>query len=110
LGRDENTVQNKPEGVPRSGARFTVNLRVKVFPSVETEERVRHEKSFEGELQNLSSGGACVITGQPLRAFEVLKITFPISNIVSTPGTLAEVRWSNVLPEGKYMSGLRFLL
>jgi hypothetical protein len=67
----------------------------------------------EGMVMNVSSGGACIVTDFPLPLSDVLKVAFPIqshiSDFISTPRTLAEVRWTFVFPDHRYVSGLRFL-
>ncbi|HET6370745.1 MAG TPA: hypothetical protein VFG95_06080, partial [Nitrospiria bacterium] len=70
--------------------------------------------SFEGTIQNIGNGGACIETSSPLSISEVLKIAFPIqssiSSFISTPRTLAEVKWTHPVPGDRFISGLRFLL
>jgi hypothetical protein len=76
-----------------------------VGPSTENQQ----QPGNDGVLQNISSGGACILTEDPLKVAEVLRISFPAQKIF-TPRTVVEVRWTHRLPEGKFVAGLRFLL
>ncbi len=115
-------VENKEE-TPR-GARFSVNLAVTCFPSTvsagptygsvdpKTGQEIQGA-GREGIVKDVSSGGACIITDFPLSLSEVLKVAFPIqssiSDFISSPRTLAEVRWTYLSPDNQYVSGLHFL-
>jgi hypothetical protein len=100
------------------GARFSVNFTVECYPSSDRDQNETEEQapgaSFEGQVRNISSGGACLITAQPLKVNEILKVSFPIqssiSDFISTPRTLVEVRWTESADKARYLSGLRFLL
>jgi hypothetical protein len=99
----------KSQELPRASARFSSNLRVEFQHAVGPGTEEALQTGIEGVLQNISSGGACILTKGPLKVAEVLKISFPVQKII-TPRTLAEVRWTQHLPEGKFVAGLRFLL
>lgn len=103
-------MQNKPQERPRGSARFSITLSVECYPSISPHSTSARKGNFEGVLQNISNGGACMVTAQPLKIAEVLKVSFPIQHFVSTPRTLAEVKWTRSMPEGRFVSGLRFLL
>jgi len=99
----------------RRGARFAVNLTGNCFPSAdEASDEKNQIIGIEGEVKDISSRGACIVTEFPLMISEVLKVAFPIqgsiSNYISTPRTLAEVRWTQPAPDNKFISGFRFLL
>jgi hypothetical protein len=102
----------KEEETPR-GARFSVNLAVTCFPSTGLAGEEIQGAGREGIVKDVSSGGACIITDFPLSLSEVLKVAFPIqssiSDFISTPRTLAEVRWTYLSPDHQYVSGLHFL-
>lgn len=95
--------------LPRSSARFSSNLRVEFHRAIGPSSENPEQMGFDGVLQNISSGGACIMTTRPIKAAEVLKISFPVQKFFA-PRTLAEVRWAHRLPEGKFVAGLRFLL
>ncbi|HTN42214.1 MAG TPA: PilZ domain-containing protein [Nitrospiria bacterium] len=99
----------KSQELPRASARFSSNLRVEFHRAVGSSTENQKQPGLDGVLQNISSGGACIMTTDPLKVAEVLKISFPVQQIF-TPRTLAEVRWTHPLPEGKFAAGLRFLL
>lgn len=98
----------------RRGARFSVNLTGNCYPVPKNEGAKKEDKRCEGSVKDISSRGACIITSFPLKISEVLKVAFPIqgsiSNYISTPRTLAEVRWTQPAPGNKFISGFRFLL
>jgi PilZ domain-containing protein len=103
---------------PLRGARFSVSLAVECYPSAgsgEPELSIPSKpQSFEGEIKNISSRGACLITTQPLKVNEVLKVSFPIhssiSSFISSPRTLVEVKWTKPSDKDKFITGLLFLL
>lgn len=115
------------EETPR-GARFSVNLRVKCFSSIQipsqipanaekSTERVENapaEAAFEGEISNISNDGACLVSTHELKINEILRVAFPFNNVISpyvtSPRTLAEVRWVHPADQGQIHCGLRFLL
>jgi len=98
----------------RRGARFSVNLTGNCYPVAQTVEEKKEDKRCEGAVKDISSRVSCIVTSFPLKISEVLKVAFPIqgciSNYVSTPRTLAEVRWTQSAPDNKFVSGFRFLL
>jgi hypothetical protein len=101
---------DRSQELPRASARFSANLRVEFHPAVGPSTEHLPQTGFDGVLQDISSGGACIMTTRPMEVAEVLKILFPIQKFVSSPRTLAEVRWTHSLSEGKFVAGLRFLL
>jgi len=106
----------KQNEMPRAGPRFSINLSV-VFDR--SSAQIQSESggkggTFEGTVENISSGGACLLTQDSLDISEVIKISFPIqgsiSQFISPPRTLAEVKWTRPAVGGKFLSGIRFLL
>ncbi|MBI3593414.1 MAG: PilZ domain-containing protein [Nitrospirae bacterium] len=97
----------------RRGARFAVNLTGICYRTADALDQ-RRTAGREVEVKDMSSRGACIETPFPLKRSEVLKIAFPIQNpifnYISTPPTLAEVRWTYPVTKNKYLSGFRFLL
>jgi PilZ domain-containing protein len=99
-------------------ARFTVNFNVECYPSASKEggeiKTASQDFSFEGEIKNISSSGACLVSNHPLKVSEVIKVSFPIQSSISTyispPRTLVEVRWTKPVEKGKFVTGLLFLL
>lgn len=74
-----------------------------------------HEPSPSGRLfsqiKNVSEGGICLSTKEPLTASQVIKISLPLPHVKITTPTLAEVRWVKRDPQKDlYFAGLRFLL
>jgi hypothetical protein len=100
------------------GARFSVQLSVSCYRSIDRTDQGGEEKeegaAFEGEVKNISSSGACLVTSYPLKINEVLKVSFPIQSsltaFITTPRTLVEVRWIKPLENNTFITGLRFLL
>jgi hypothetical protein len=54
----------------------------------------------EGDAQNVSEGGLCLITNRFLEQSQIIKIKLPIPDVVATTPTLAEVRWVKRDPTG----------
>jgi len=100
------------------GARFAVDVAVECYPTVSSGEMESESSSngpsFGGEIKNISSMGACLITSHPLNIKDVLKVSFPIQSSISTyispPRTLVEVRWTKPVDKDKVLAGLIFLL
>ena len=86
-----------------------------------TSQKSRREKNADGDTQNLSEGGLCLITDRALKESQIIKLKLPMPNISVTMPTLAEVRWvkkesakplSSAQSGGsqRYIAGLRFLI
>ena len=84
-----------------------------------TIQKSRQEEA-DGDTQNLSEGGLCLITDRALKESQIIRIKLPIPNVCATMPTLAEVRWVKresiqPLPSAqsggnhRYIAGLRFL-
>jgi hypothetical protein len=71
----------------------------------------RRSRVVEGHIQNIGTGGVCVLTRQPLKVSQLLwgEIAFP-----GTPSgipTLLQVRWLHKNSHGvRHRVGLRFVL
>lgn len=65
----------------------------------------------EGQLQNLSGSGICLVTDERLSPKQFLTITVPIQNPGLSIPTLAYVQWTRPLRgRGQYAAGLSFLV
>ncbi len=95
----------------REHARFpqAIDVRARTMPPV----RAAHAtpKEIQGRIQNVSQGGLCVLSTQPLpvSTFVVCEIAMP--DIPASIPTLMQVRWT--VKRGKeahhYIHGLRFV-
>src|SRR6266853_4184982 len=65
------------------------------------------EQVVEGEIQNISSGGLCVLTSQPLTVSDVFRGEIGLAPIPITIPVLSDVRWVQKLGEDLYRIGLR---
>jgi len=104
----------------RQHPRYPVSLKV-IFETGAslTTQKSRQEKA-DGDTQNLSNGGLCLITDRALKASQIIRLKLPMPNISVTMPTLAEVRWvkrESIKPltsaqsggSRRYIAGLRFL-
>jgi hypothetical protein len=66
------------------------------------------EQVVEGEIQNISSGGVCVLTRQPLTVSDVFRGEIGLEPIPITIPVLSDVRWVEQLGNDLYRVGLRF--
>jgi hypothetical protein len=65
----------------------------------------------EAHTQNLSNGGICLVTQEPLKPLEVIQVKLSFSQFNITIPTIAEVVWaSGRSGNGLYRIGLRYLL
>lgn len=66
---------------------------------------------IDSQIKNVSEGGVCLMTTEPLEASQVIKISLPLPHVKITTPTLAEVRWvKKEAGKDHYQAGLRFLL
>jgi len=107
-------MQVKNNELPRTKPRFSIHLFVECSTSAHDFDQRESDGKFGGVIENISSGGACVNTNRPLRISEVLRISFPIggsiSGLITMPRTLVEVKWTRPISEGRFTSGVRFLI
>jgi hypothetical protein len=73
--------------------RYLLSQRVTFELSAPLALQESHSEEAEGDTQNVSEGGLCLITNQSLEESQIIKIKLPIPNVVATTPTLAEVRW-----------------
>jgi PilZ domain-containing protein len=69
-------------------------------------------KEFDGRIQNLSKGGACILSSTPLPASVFVSCDFPLVDSAVTVPTLMQVRWT--AKRGRkppnYISGFEFVI
>jgi hypothetical protein len=64
---------------------------------------------LKGKVENISAGGACVLTRKRLKESQIVHCELKIPNIPITIPTLMQVRWT-VPRKEQFRSGLQFLL
>lgn len=68
-------------------------------------------KEFDGRIQNLSKGGACILSSTPLPPSVFVSCDFPVNDTAVTVPTLMQVRWT--AKRGRkapnYISGFEFV-
>jgi c-di-GMP-binding flagellar brake protein YcgR len=65
----------------------------------------------EGQIQNVSEGGLCMVTDGALKHTQVVEIGLPLAVEQVTTRTIVEVCWvRRELGQSNYKAGLRFLL
>ncbi len=77
----------------RIHVRYPLSQRVTFELSAPLTLQKPRQQEAEGNTQNVSEGGLCLITERPLEESQIIKIKLPIPNVVATISTLAEVRW-----------------
>ncbi len=67
---------------------------------------------FDGHIQNLSNGGACILSSYPLRADTFLCCNLPVFDFPVSIPTLMQVRWTakHGNKTASYISGLHFVV
>lgn len=68
------------------------------------------EEAIDGEVQNISNGGFCLLLEKPCEASSLLRCEIVLPGIPVAIPTLAQVRWMQATPEGTYVAGVQFLL
>jgi hypothetical protein len=66
------------------------------------------EQVVEGELENISSGGLCVLTTGPMEISDVFRTEIGLPSVPISIPVLSDVRWIERLGEHLYRVGLRF--
>lgn len=65
---------------------------------------------FESRIKDVSEGGLCLLTKEPLQTSQIVKLNLPLPKVDITTPTLAEVRWvKKEASRPLYKAGLRFL-
>lgn len=69
-------------------------------------------KEFDGRIQNLSKGGACILSSTPLPTSVFVSCDFPVFEAPVSVPTLMQVRWT--AKRGRkppnYISGFEFVV
>lgn len=69
-------------------------------------------KEFDGRIQNLSNGGACILSSSPLEPAMFVCCSFPVVDAPVSLPLLMQVRWT--VKRGRksptYISGFQFVL
>lgn len=66
---------------------------------------------MEGQIQNVSEGGICMVTDEALKHTQVVEVGLPLPVAQVTTRTIVEVCWvRREFGRGNYTAGLRFLL
>jgi hypothetical protein len=69
-------------------------------------------KEFDGRIQNLSNGGACILSSCPLQPAMFVRCNLPVLDAPVSVPLLMQVRWT--VKRGRkspnYVSGLQFVL
>jgi hypothetical protein len=69
-------------------------------------------KEFEGRIQNLSQGGACILSTLPLPAANFLRCDIAVPDLPVPIPTLMQVRWTAKRGHKtvSYLNGLSFVI
>jgi hypothetical protein len=79
--------------------------------SVPRQPRQVREFSGQGQLQNMSGGGLCLMTEERLAPKQLLSVSVPLQSQDLAIPTLAYVQWTRpVRGTGRYAAGLSFLI
>jgi len=88
--------------------RFPITGELRVFRLGPFGVQGQPEQVVEGEIQNISSGGLCVLTSQPLTVSDVFRGEIGLAPIPITIPVLSDVRWVEKIGKDLYRVGLRF--
>jgi c-di-GMP-binding flagellar brake protein YcgR len=95
----------------RQSQRVPLLGRVKYEVSVHQVANNPEAASMEGQIQNVSKGGFCMLTNEALTNTQVVGIGLPLPIDQMTTPTIVEVRWvRRGSDQDSYLAGLRFLL
>jgi c-di-GMP-binding flagellar brake protein YcgR len=64
--------------------------------------------AIDAEIQNISTGGACIVTGKAQNPGSVVMLMRPLKHINLMVPSLAEVMWA-VRVDGEFRLGLQFI-
>ena len=71
----------------------------------------KRKNPIRGQIQNISAGGLCLRTPQPVHVASLLRCEIPFPRVPVSIPTLMQVRWAYKEPTGNsYRVGLQFLL
>lgn len=69
-------------------------------------------QQFQGRIQNMSDGGACILSSYPMKPAMFIACSFPIREAPTLVPALMQVRWT--VKRGQktpnYLSGFQFVL
>jgi PilZ domain len=87
-----------------------LELEAHLLPPIDSEKKTTI--SITGRVQNISKGGICILTYQPLVRSALLRCEIIASDGEVGVPTIMQVCWTRKqqLPLDSYISGLRFLL
>jgi hypothetical protein len=73
---------------------------------------IEPEKAVVGRVQNVSKGGLCLVSPQPMARSCLVRCEISVSEIPVSIPTLMQVRWTRKksLQADTYLTGLQFLL
>ena len=103
-----------PDGERRQHERFpqVIDVHAQCLLSIPGTNTNDHPKEFEGRIQNLSNGGACILSTHPLEPAAFVCCKFPMAEAPVSVPLLMQVRWT--VKRGKkspsYISGFQFVL
>ena len=67
-------------------------------------------QSFNGDIENISTGGACIITNNAVDPGRVAMLNLKVEDTDIRLPAFAEVKWTKLVGyKGKYRIGLQFL-
>ena len=76
----------------------------------ETGDINRRCRSFNGDIENISAGGACIITNNAVAPGRVAMLNLKVEDTDIRLPAFAEVKWTKPVGyKGKYRIGLQFL-
>jgi hypothetical protein len=65
----------------------------------------------QGKIQNLSAGGLCLLTGQPIKELDVVRGELVLPDVPVGIPTLMQARWVHRATKGpRYRIGMQFVL
>ncbi|MGA8216585.1 MAG: PilZ domain-containing protein [Candidatus Sulfotelmatobacter sp.] len=96
----------------RQCPRFPQLLQVQAREVQPLRSEIELGKAVLGRVQNLSKGGLCLISPQPLARSCLVRCEIGVSEIPVSIPTLMQVRWTRKqnLQADTYLTGLQFLL
>ena len=100
-----------PRGEKRQNQRHAISRQVRwaeISPVGTPGETAR---TIRGELQDISSGGVCLLTSHPLEESCLVRGSIPLAEVPVSLPSLMRVCWVQRVPKGaRYRVGLQFLL
>lgn len=68
-------------------------------------------KEFDGRIQNLSNGGACILSSYPLEPAAFVSCSFPVFDAPVSVPSLMQVRWATRIASKapNYVIGFEFV-